>query len=693
MKFGWTPIPGYIYNPIITGVLSFLCSKFSVFIGGGPPSLLWITNGISMTRLIRTENMSDFIMSALLTIGGIILAQINDQSVLFAFKLSIANCMEILIGSLIFRKICTIDKYWKIDSSRFVYGFIISGIISSIPAASLGSYFITKEFEGTNYTENWKDWFIGDSFGNCISLYMVCIFVSEYKSHQNILKLTFKMVLDYIKQVHTTEYVFYVLSLIFTVAYIYLSFVEDLHIFVSMLMILTSTVAISASSFIHGRSTSCFFLVFITAITIGSERLNVGLIVPIIECSGLENHLILPQLYLTYLTIISSLFVLFSYNYTHDMKERSSEKNAFFSHVSHEFRTPLSIIIGFSENILHDENEILSTKTREDLILIHDASLSLKYMVDDILFVFSLNRNMDISITRVQTYEFISLIDKMAHQIVSDKKHEVEFIYTHIIPPVIYIDPIRVKQLITNLVSNASKYTEEGGKVTIVFGVDNGLLKCCVKDNGRGISESDQSEIFKMFYRCRKNDDQIGVGLGLSVCKNILDSLGGEIVVISKIGVGSCFSMRFPYLEEDGGESKIEPKEERPSVEMGLNILIVEDSKPNALLLKRILSEMGNETVIVRTGEDAIESISSSPRYDVIMLDIGLPGKLNGIDVLKWVRSLDKQTKKHDTPIVIISAHVLSKDMDSCRRNGCNGFTKKPFIRKDIENIISSIYS
>jgi len=673
-----------LFSVIFTGLLSFSSSKIAIFIGGGPPSIVWFANGITILRLIRCKTVYDYVFSILTAGIGIALAQIDTLDTLFSFKLAFSNSVEFIIGSMIFKNICDIDKYWNFDTARFIYGFILSGIISSIPAACSGAFFINNEFPDVIYVKALEEWFVGDASGNCITIYMSCIFLSWYNNF-DMKKNKFFNIYKIYKQKNRMELFLYFMLFLFIVVYVYLSFL-DVGIITSFCASMTSVVLLSTVSIIFSRLTSCICLFIMIFLGVLSSRIDRGFLIPIVSCGKIGNKLLLPHLYLTFLTIISSLSVLFSEKYSLYMKERCSEKNAFFSHVSHEFRTPLSIIIEFSENILHNESEILSEKTMSDISLIHDSSLTLKYMIDDILCVFSLNKKMESYIKMICVTEFISTIDKLMRQIVSDKNHTIEI--KHSLPEIIFIDVIRVKQLVTNLVSNASKYTNPNGKIDVIFEIDYDMLKCSVKDSGRGIPESSQSEIFEMFYRCENGKDQIGVGLGLSVCKKILDSLGGDIQVDSKIGIGSCFSFRVPCLRKEcSPEHEILPN----GVTSGLRILIIEDSLPNAMLLGRILLDMCNIYEYVQNGKDAIEKIQSCPRYDLIMLDLGLPGDMDGVDILRWIRGLDKKSEKKDVPVIIISAHVLHKDMEECSRYGANGFTKKPFTRDEIKKGIQKL--
>ena len=171
-----------LFSVIFTGLLSFSSSKIAIFIGGGPPSIVWFANGITILRLIRCKTVYDYVFSILTAGIGIALAQIYTLDTLFSFKLAFSNSVEFIIGSMIFKNICDIDKYWNFDTARFIYGFILSGIISSIPAACFGAFFIKNEFPDVIYVKALEEWFVGDASGNCIIIYMSCIFLSWYNN-------------------------------------------------------------------------------------------------------------------------------------------------------------------------------------------------------------------------------------------------------------------------------------------------------------------------------------------------------------------------------------------------------------------------------------------------------------------------------------------------------------------------------
>ncbi|WP_418728949.1 ATP-binding protein [Coprobacter fastidiosus] len=259
-------------------------------------------------------------------------------------------------------------------------------------------------------------------------------------------------------------------------------------------------------------------------------------------------------------------------------------------------------------------------------------------------------------------------------------------------------DSIRLTQLLSNILDNAIKFTQEGN-ITIGYSIDhNQYLTLFVKDSGIGISEEEQNLIFDRFYKC--NEFTQGPGLGLSICAAIAQLFEANISVESKPGKGSCFSIHIPIRKDDqisfGEDREIKPlfptnadhnTENNENQSQETTLLIAEDIESNFLLLKTII---GNRCRILwaKNGKEAIELYRNNS-VDLILLDIKMP-EMNGIEALKEIRKLSA-----DIPIIMQTAYAFDSDKDIAIEAGCTGFITKPInpvvLKQTISNYISGI--
>ncbi|MDH6534210.1 PAS domain-containing sensor histidine kinase [Parabacteroides sp. 52] len=366
-------------------------------------------------------------------------------------------------------------------------------------------------------------------------------------------------------------------------------------------------------------------------------------------------------------------------------------KSAFLANMSHEIRTPLNAIVGFSnvltsgENFETEERQIFIEMIRNNcnllLALISDVLDLAQIESGSILFkeeVCDLNELISQIIITQQVIipEHLSLV--------RDVPSETVFIMT---------DKLRLNQVITNLINNAVKFTNEG-RVTVGYTqVDERYIHLFVEDTGRGIPEKDLNNIFERFFK--KDDFKQGAGLGLSICKMIVDRYKGTIEVTSQEGKGSRFTVILPYLKATPVESTPSiftnsktyklynmnmetnntPMQERPT------LLIAEDEESNYLLLKTILQKHCH-LFRAKTGVEALK-IFNENAVDLIMLDIKMP-EMTGIEALKEIRKISTTI-----PIIMQSAYVFDSDMESARQAGASDFITKPINLKLLKETIS----
>lgn len=357
-------------------------------------------------------------------------------------------------------------------------------------------------------------------------------------------------------------------------------------------------------------------------------------------------------------------------------------KETFLANMSHEIRTPMNAILGFTEllrkrNLGEVENEYVST--------INAAGENLLRIIDDILDFSKLNANM-MTFEEAQTdvREIINNICALYDQKAVNKGIGLTYNHDNSIPQKVLTDPVRLNQVITNIVSNAIKFTEKGSvKISskiLEEDADNVTIKFSIEDTGIGIPEKKMKGVFTRFEQVLENGTHGGTGLGLSIAKHIVELRGGKISVESEVGKGSIFSFYMPFkkLSEDykkGDHHKI--TREKKITLKNLRILIVEDNNYNIKLLKGIFLNQDIFADIAEDGKTALDKLKEK-QYDIILLDIELPDT-NGYKLASKIRNELNLT----TPIIALTAHALAGEKEKCLALGMNDYLTKP-VKSDL---------
>ncbi|WP_270180797.1 ATP-binding protein [Alkalihalobacillus sp. CinArs1] len=342
-------------------------------------------------------------------------------------------------------------------------------------------------------------------------------------------------------------------------------------------------------------------------------------------------------------------------------------KNEFVSTVSHELRTPLSSVLGFTELMI--SKDLKPEKQKRYLKTIHKEASRLTVLINDFLDIQRMESGKQMyEKTAINLKPIVS--DVLESYIETYKTHRfnIEDTSDH---HEILGDTDKVTQLLNNLISNAVKYSPEGGEITLRFEEKNGMIHLHIEDEGLGIPDEAMSHLFEKFYRVDNSDRrQIGgTGLGLAISKEIATAHGGDLTVTSSLGQGSTFTISLPIL----GKEMDTPKDG--------GVLIVEDDDSLALLLMEELKASGFDVYHCRSGESAIHMIEKmTPRG--IVLDILLDGELSGWDVLKVVKETER-TK--DVPIVV---STVTEDKQKGLDLGVKDYLIKPYPPQDLSRSV-----
>jgi signal transduction histidine kinase len=350
-------------------------------------------------------------------------------------------------------------------------------------------------------------------------------------------------------------------------------------------------------------------------------------------------------------------------------------KTAFLANISHEIRTPINSIVGFSKLL---EKESSPMKRNEFVNIIQNCSSNLMYLINDLIdlskieagelnFSYSNFLVKDLLVEMKETYT-LELQKKASSNVELNYFIQDESL-------MLYSDPFRVKQVLSNLIRNAIKFTARG---TITFGckrVDNEVVFSVV-DTGTGIPEADQRAIFQRFTKYNYNDlNTEGTGIGLSIAEKIVKMFKGRIWLTSTLGEGSSFFFSIPFVQ--GAESEIVSHKEQRSCgaqtsKPGRVVLIVEDDLASTILLSEMLFSFEVNVHHVEDGKKAIEFITQNPDTALILMDIKLP-VMDGYEATAAIKKLFPAI-----PIIAQTAYVKAGDKEKAISVGCDEYLTKP---------------
>lgn len=382
-------------------------------------------------------------------------------------------------------------------------------------------------------------------------------------------------------------------------------------------------------------------------------------------------------------------------------EKANNAKSEFLANMSHEIRTPLNAITGFRQ-ALQDEEDIPES-AKEDIRDIMMASNSLLEIVNGILDISKIEAN-KLEIVKKE-YEIGKVFDELiilTKSRIGDKPIEFRSVIDPTIPPVLYGDHVRLKQIVLNILTNAAKYTNEG---YIEFKVDSvqkdGVCRLIisVEDTGIGIAKDKIDKLFTKFERFdeEKNITIEGTGLGMAITKKLVELMNGTIVVQSEYGEGSKFTVAIDQVIVEGKtslEPKIKPKKKIDTVEFldaegtdgntKKRLLIVDDNKLNLKVALRLLSHYNFEIDELTSGIDCIEKIKSGAHYDLLLLDDMMP-KMSGVQTLQKLKELPN----YNIPTVALTANALSGMREQYIAKGFDDYLAKPIEKEELDKILA----
>jgi PAS domain S-box-containing protein len=351
-------------------------------------------------------------------------------------------------------------------------------------------------------------------------------------------------------------------------------------------------------------------------------------------------------------------------------------KQQFLSNMSHEIRTPMNAIIGFTKVVLKTE---LNAKQKEYLTAIKMSGDALIVLINDILDLAKVDAGkmtfeqipfrLELSI-----FAMLHLFETKIHE----KNLRLVIDYDRKIPKVLLGDPVRLHQIILNLVSNAVKFTYRGCiTVSVKLKEENSeraIVSFAVSDTGIGIDKNKLGKIFENFQQASSGTSRLygGTGLGLAIVKQLVEPQGGKVLVTSELAKGSTFSFDLSFLKtSENVEYEIDSYELESGIK-NIKVLVAEDIPLNQLLMKTILDDFGFEREIATNGKIAVEMLESE-NFDVVLMDLQMP-EMNGFEATEYIR----KTLNLDIPIIALTADVTTVDLAKCKAVGMNDYIAKP---------------
>ena len=355
-------------------------------------------------------------------------------------------------------------------------------------------------------------------------------------------------------------------------------------------------------------------------------------------------------------------------------------KTEFLNNISHEVRTPLNGILGFSE--IMSQPDLSEDDKRDSMLMLHESSDRLLNTITNYMDI-SLITSGSLSVHKKDFIPgtILRRIYENSKSICSNKHLELSLEIQEQKENIsVNSDPEIFHKIISHLLNNAIKFTEKG-RISIGYNILKGEVEFYVKDTGIGIGKESIEHIFKRFIKEDRGPSKVteGSGLGLSIALGMSEVIDGKIRVESEVGVGSCFFLTIPVKEDVKTSSSGIPEPDFRKVITGSLILVAEDDETNYYYLNALLTrETGAIVLHASNGREAIELFKANPGINLILMDIKMP-EIDGLEATRQIKLLNKEV-----PVIAITAYAMSGDEDKVIAAGCDGYLSKPINKRSL---------
>lgn len=379
-------------------------------------------------------------------------------------------------------------------------------------------------------------------------------------------------------------------------------------------------------------------------------------------------------------------------------EEATKSKSLFLSNMSHEIRTPLNGIIGLTELLLGEEHN------RKTIKMLNSIKFSADHLIQIINEILDFSK-IEAGKTEFEKVEFNlkRLLKEMIKNMsftVEAKGLDLKYELDESLPDFVNGDPVKLNQILTNLLGNAVKFTNDGF-IKLTVGLEkpseyNDIqgIYFCVGDTGIGIPEDKLKSIFQSFQQSDTSTTRKfgGTGLGLTISKNFVELQGGKMWVESEVGKGSRFQFVYPCDISDKKSEKFDINtDEYIFAPLNKSVLLVEDNKLNQFVASQFLNKWNSKVDIANNGKEALLFLSKK-EYDIVLMDIQMP-EMNGFDASKEIRNEDSDVLQHEIPIIALTANAFNETRVEIEEAGMDGFVSKPLSPKDLHSLIVKLTS
>ena len=384
---------------------------------------------------------------------------------------------------------------------------------------------------------------------------------------------------------------------------------------------------------------------------------------------------------------------------TQDLQEKIEElerasrvKSEFLAGMSHEIRTPLNAILGFVDILRIGERD---KERQKRFTIVKNSGATLLTIINDILDFSKIESGkMILERRKFSTKKPFKEVGQLFYEKATEEGIDLKIQFDEDLPRFFVGDITRVKQVASNFLSNAIKFTPKEGEISVCVKYDTSEeeLKFSVKDNGVGIEEKNFQKIFKSFTQEDSSTTRRfgGTGLGLSISKALIDAMQGRITVESELGKGSTFTFILPTLEVDPLDMNEEIALGKINLTQPLNgnVLLVEDNKTNQMLMNVLLGDLNLDVDLAKNGLEAVEKFKEN-KYDLILMDENMP-KMSGIEATSIILELEKASGAKHTPIIALTANALATDRARFLAAGMDEFVSKPINHEAFIRVLHS---